>query len=61
MTGSELKAIREQLGLTQNQLGRVLHRDKRSVQRWESGEVEVPGPVGKCVELFLEIEGKSPR
>jgi DNA-binding transcriptional regulator YiaG len=38
-----LAALRESLGLTQAQLGRLIGRDKLTVSRWERGAMS-PGP-----------------
>ena len=37
MTGSEIKEIRESLGLTQFQLAKELKVDRVTVSRWEAG------------------------
>jgi DNA-binding transcriptional regulator YiaG len=39
-----LAALRESLGLTQAQLGRLVGRDKLTVSRWERGTLS-PGPL----------------
>lgn len=38
LTGREVKFLRTEMGLTQGQLGRLLHRDGQSIGRWERDE-----------------------
>lgn len=55
MTPERVKAIRDGLGLSQPALGRLLRlgaSGKRTVARWESGEVNVPGPVSVALEAL---------
>jgi DNA-binding transcriptional regulator YiaG len=56
MTGPDLKAARETLGLTQDQFGALLRvPDKgRTVRRWENGERSIPGPVIVLTTLLLK-------
>lgn len=50
----ELKAAREALGLSADELARVVGVDDgRTVRRWESGERELPGPVTVVMETAL--------
>ena len=53
MTGPELKAIRQCAGLTQSGLAEVLRiSDKRTVRRWETGDIPVTGPVSILMEII---------
>lgn len=55
MTPERVKAIRDGLGLSQPALGRLLRlgaSGKRTVARWEAGEVKVPGPVSVALEAL---------
>lgn len=57
MDASELRRIRQLLGLSQAALAELLRLGKqgsRTVRRWELAEIEVPGPVALAVELLLE-------
>lgn len=60
MTPDTLKQIREQLGLSQAGLARLLRlhpvNGDRTVRRWEHGQVTIPGPATVAVEL-LDIYG----
>lgn len=50
MEGSELKAKRESLGLTQTELADILGVKMNTVYRWESGLLTVP----KSITLAME-------
>ena len=55
MSHSEATDIRQALGLTQEQMGRVLGGVSRSaVARWETGFAKVPPPA---VVLYTEMRG----
>ena len=53
MTRDEYRAALAQLGLAQEEVGRLLGAGARTARRWASGEVEVPGPVEMHVRLWL--------
>jgi transcriptional regulator with XRE-family HTH domain len=56
--GSELKARRDRLGFTQEELAKRLDVKRLSIIRWESDQVEIP----RTVELALkEIERQEGR
>lgn len=53
MTPAELRAIRKRYGLTLDQLAALLRvSSKRTVMRWEAGEVPVSGPASIIYELM---------
>lgn len=53
MTAAELRAIRKRYGLTLDQLAALLRvSSKRTVMRWEAGEVPVSGPASIIYELM---------
>ena len=53
MTPAEIKAIRQRAGLTLDGLARLLRiSDKRTVQRWERGDVLVSGPASIVLEML---------
>lgn len=55
ISGSELRFLRTEMGLTQSELARLVHRDKQSVGRWERGEVELDS-VSEAFIRRLAIE-----
>ncbi|MEN8841928.1 MAG: helix-turn-helix domain-containing protein [Octadecabacter sp.] len=55
MSGSELRFLRSEMGMTQSELARVVHRDKQSIGRWERNEAEME-PNAEIVIRGLAIE-----
>lgn len=57
MTPAEIKAIRNNAGLTQTELARLLRiSDIRTIRRWEQGDVPVSGPASIILELMAADE-----
>jgi DNA-binding transcriptional regulator YiaG len=55
MTPEQFKAARVVAGLTtQEAVADALEVDRRTVGRWERGEVPVPGPVRVALRLMLQ-------
>lgn len=54
MTRDEYRAALAQLGLAQEEVGRLLGTDPRTARRWALGEVVVPGPVEMHIRQWLE-------
>jgi DNA-binding transcriptional regulator YiaG len=55
MTPAELKAARHTLGLSAAALARAVGvASERTVRRWEAGSRDIPGPVVRLVELWLD-------
>lgn len=53
MKPTEIKAIRKRYGLSVEGLAALLRiASKRTVMRWESGEVPVSGPASIILELM---------
>jgi DNA-binding transcriptional regulator YiaG len=53
MTAEEIKKIRERLGLTQEQFAPLVHVDRVTVARWETGASK---PRGVYVAFLNELE-----
>jgi len=51
---SDLAAIREQLGLTQEQLGALLDVSRVTVSRWEGGQQPIPGAALRLARILAE-------
>ena len=49
LSGKELRFLRTEMGMTQAELGRLLHRDAQSIARWEKGEVPIDGNADTVV------------
>lgn len=55
MTPADFKAIRQQATMTQAELATWLRlAGFRVVQRYESGDRKIPGPVAKLMELLRD-------
>ncbi|MGX7895486.1 helix-turn-helix domain-containing protein [Tsuneonella sp. HG222] len=53
MTPSELKATRKRYGLSVEELAALLRiSSRRTVMRWEAGEVPISGPASIVLELM---------
>jgi DNA-binding transcriptional regulator YiaG len=50
---ADVRAARERLGMTTQQLAEALECTVRTVQFWESGERNVPGPARVAMRLML--------
>ena len=59
MTPPDFRAIRRRLGLTQAALGEMMGVSGRSVQRWESGKVEIPGPASLLMGIWSLAENRE--
>lgn len=54
MTRKEYRDALSKLGLTQEEVGKLLGAAGRTARRWASGEVEIPGPVEMHIRLWLQ-------
>jgi DNA-binding transcriptional regulator YiaG len=59
MTGQELRAIREFLGLTQDKMGKRMGVYGRTVRKWENNERVIPGPAVELARILHEGLNKS--
>lgn len=41
MNGKEIRFLRTEMGMTQSELGKLLHRDKQTVARWEKSRMNI--------------------
>ena len=56
MTGTELKAIRDRLGLTQAELAAWLYYTVRAVQSWEQGWRGITPRVERMIRKLEEAK-----
>ncbi|WP_182086584.1 helix-turn-helix domain-containing protein [Aureimonas sp. ME7] len=49
MSGSELRFLRTELGMTQSEFAVFVHRDKQTIGRWERGETEMEGVIEAAI------------
>ncbi len=52
MSGRELRFLRTEMGMTQAELARLLHRDAQTIARWEKEEIEMDGNAETVVRLL---------
>lgn len=58
MTPEELRAIREELGLQQNEAPPLFGVALNTYKRWERGERSIPGPVVILAKKYIEEHRK---
>jgi DNA-binding transcriptional regulator YiaG len=54
MSRDEYREALQTLGLTQVEVGRLMHVGARTARRWASGETPVPGPIEIHIRLWLQ-------
>ncbi len=54
LTAEEIRTIRRKLGLTRAEFARLANVSKKTVERWETGEREIGGPIAALVKLLWE-------
>jgi DNA-binding transcriptional regulator YiaG len=52
LNGKEIRFLRHEMDLTQNQLGDLLAVSDQTVARWEKQEVAIPGPAELLLRAF---------
>lgn len=57
MSGSEFRKVRRAMGLSQDELSKMIDVSERGVRRWENGEVAIP----KIAELALRYLAEKNR
>lgn len=51
MSGAELRFLRTEMGMTQAELARLVHRERLTLGRWERGEIELDGTAEALIRL----------
>lgn len=54
MSKDEYRAALATLGISQQEVGRLLGAGERTARRWATGETDVPGPVEMHILQWLE-------
>ncbi len=57
LSADEIRAVREQFGLTQSELARLLHLGANTVSRWESGRNVQTAAMDVLVRLIRDLPG----
>lgn len=64
LTGPEIRYLRTEMGLTQTQLGELVHRERLTVSRWERGESTLDGATEAYIRILasykLELDRIDP-
>jgi DNA-binding transcriptional regulator YiaG len=55
LSPAEVRAAREALGMTKDELAAVMGCGLRAVQTWESGERNCPGPAVLALRLLMAL------
>lgn len=59
LTGEDIKRMRRRLGFTQQQMAEFANVSKKTIERWETGDKEITGPVvtlARLVALYPQIQ-----
>lgn len=54
LTNQDMKAIRKKLGLTQSEFSAFVNVSVKTIERWESGEKNITGPIVLLVKILNE-------
>lgn len=54
MTGRELRFLRTEMGVTQSELAKSIHKDAQSVGRWERGETPIDSNAETVIRLLAK-------
>lgn len=52
MGGKELRFLRTELGFTQSELARIVHREPLAISRWERGEIEIDSNAEVVIRML---------
>ena len=59
MKGKELRLIRQQLGLTQVDLSKLVGVTSNTIARWERGEVSISEPAARLIRSLSKGKKKE--
>ena len=54
VTGRDIKTIRKKLKLTQAEFSELANVSRKTIERWESGEKEITGPIVTLIKILNE-------
>ena len=57
VTAEEIKLVREILGMTQKEFAEFVNVSKRTVERWESTDEQITGPITVLSDLIIKNHG----
>jgi len=59
MTGEQLKRLRQQHGLTQEDLALKLAMERSAIAKWETDVTDIPPSRAKMIRLVLKMRGAA--
>ena len=57
LSADKIRSIRERLGLTQSELGRLLRLGRNTISRWEAGQNVQTGAMDLLLRLVRDLPG----
>ena len=54
ITPDELKKFRKKFHMTQNEFAKIIGVSKPTIERWETGDKKITGPVVLLIDLLSE-------
>jgi putative zinc finger/helix-turn-helix YgiT family protein len=57
LSADKIRSIRERLGLTQSELGRLLRLGRNTISRWEAGRNVQTGAMDLLLRLVRDLPG----
>ena len=54
LTAADIKIIRNQLKMTQREFAALVNVTHKTIERWESSEKEITGPIVPLVKILRE-------
>jgi DNA-binding transcriptional regulator YiaG len=58
LSGKELRAARQELGLTVTEIAASLGVSARTIDRWESSEKPIPETASRLFKILNDLEGR---
>jgi DNA-binding transcriptional regulator YiaG len=59
MSGGEFRKLRRAMGLSQDELSKVIDVSARGVRRWENGEIAIPKIAELALRYLAEKNGRK--
>ena len=57
----DIRILRKKLKLTQKDFAKLVNVSQKTIERWESENRDITGPVTTLVHILNEYRGKPPR
>ena len=56
MRGDKLRQVRKELGVTQEEMARILGTSRRNIQAWEAEDRRITGSTATAVRLIEAVQ-----